>query len=1223
MAKRKRNQQATPAKNQNAASTPSKKPKIVNETPRNAGPRDAPASGKSTIAPSDVKRQSTSTTSKPASTEVTGAPRPVQSSSSLKRKRHRKRLRELKKNALSASKAEDHKPSTVSEQKALPQELPVAPARDMLKDMFQSAVKDMLQSTVKDMFHSTVKDMFQSTAVLPEKNSAKSKARQGKNHSNADSSKKPTKTNKSQSSDVAPSSKHQHDIHSNNKATDGLPIAHATRKPEGEHGDVSERRSKKKLRRQSAFRAKQAAASMNGQQGVASLARSNADLSSQARSRPSNSGAPKPAATSSDAALLHQATKTHLLPRPVKQWVEQDDVEYDDGTTANDASTNHGAGNSILDPLADALRGSPARPSPNQKKSTSLPQKTSIGPVLPGFLATVGVPSTNQTPPSVSTPPTRPDINTIAPRRRSARILAQQRPISGLSGIRMDTGMIGSSPKPVSANKANSVPSYAGRGDVQAAFKRFDKFAHGGNSSDSDDDDDDSDDSDDSSSSRRTAETIYCASADAIFKRVKVANPRVKVPNTDGNGLGVNRYGEYIKYQRVASMSDRSIEVSNTHENALAQPINNAPRMLGERDLPLFSDFNAKHNIKSADTTVERSERELAPSPSGFGQTDDAELPFIDYVASQDADDVYRSIEDISREVFGSIRELPDCKPLSNSLDVATERFITDKTSNHGLGRQPAEPEVPLGKTTVLGNIVRKSSPIVYIPNEMEFGTSSVKDGDEERDEVNEEAQSADDEPSDATQDAALERQSGIPSSLSTLTPSPTPSETECQDTAADARNNEIDVDNETNQHFSNSNNMTHATEVKKRKLTGTTSKHFSPRKKLPRAASARIGPASQYAEDAVTYDSDEVEPPVFSHALSEEPQLIKHKKKKGTSKTSNYFTSTSSPAKPTDTKKISPLTKTPRPPKGTSTCPVPSTNSTYFGLIQEKLWKEPFWLIIAVTFLNKTTGRAAAPIFWNLKKLYPSPEALSQAEEKDLVEMIGTLGLQNQRAKRLILIAKAWLANPPAKNQLYRTLHYPAKGDGKGIKKDQVVEEDVDECEGALEIGHIPGCGPYAWDSWRIFCRDVQRGLAQDYNGRRSGVEDFEPEWQRVVPLDKELRACLRWMWLREGYVWDHETGERRDASLDEMVAGLKGEMYIIDEQERKFAIEAAGVGGDGAERVGAVAKESVSNAVPSKKAAKARPRKMSIARRELDVESGDEVAVPTVRRSRKNKGW
>jgi len=115
----------------------------------------------------------------------------------------------------------------------------------------------------------------------------------------------------------------------------------------------------------------------------------------------------------------------------------------------------------------------------------------------------------------------------------------------------------------------------------------------------------------------------------------------------------------------------------------------------------------------------------------------------------------------------------------------------------------------------------------------------------------------------------------------------------------------------------------------------------------------------------------------------------------------------------------------------------------------------------------------------------------------------------------------------------------------------------------------------------------------------------------------------------LKEGYVWDPETGKRRDATWQEMDAGLNGEMEIADEQERKFAMDAAGLDGDEVQRVGAVVKdesgddkkESVSKAKSSKRAAKTRSGKTSIARWELDVESGDEVVVPTVRRSRRNK--
>lgn len=216
-------------------------------------------------------------------------------------------------------------------------------------------------------------------------------------------------------------------------------------------------------------------------------------------------------------------------------------------------------------------------------------------------------------------------------------------------------------------------------------------------------------------------------------------------------------------------------------------------------------------------------------------------------------------------------------------------------------------------------------------------------------------------------------------------------------------------------------------------------------------------------------------------------------------------------------------------------------------------------------------------------------------------------------------------MQDPPVKGRRHRTLHYPAKGDGKGLKREEVVE-DADACEGALEIGRIPGCGPYAWDSWRIFCRDVVRGLAEDYNGKGAAErEGFLPEWQRVLPLDKELRACLRWMWLREGWVWDCETGEKRLATEEEREDAKKGEMVILDEQEEKFAREAAWVEADGDADGGEIEEASEAGEGESAEAdaaplAKKRSRRSSIARRELGVDEG-EVDEPKGKRSRRGR--
>ncbi|KAJ7293713.1 DNA glycosylase [Mycena rebaudengoi] len=82
--------------------------------------------------------------------------------------------------------------------------------------------------------------------------------------------------------------------------------------------------------------------------------------------------------------------------------------------------------------------------------------------------------------------------------------------------------------------------------------------------------------------------------------------------------------------------------------------------------------------------------------------------------------------------------------------------------------------------------------------------------------------------------------------------------------------------------------------------------------------------------------------------------------------------------------------------------------------LIQETVASDPWKLIIAVTLLNKTAGKLAIPVFWTLLEAWPTPWALSQASEPDLVALIRPLGTQNIRAKRLIALSRAYLQDPP-----------------------------------------------------------------------------------------------------------------------------------------------------------------------------------------------------------------
>ena len=270
------------------------------------------------------------------------------------------------------------------------------------------------------------------------------------------------------------------------------------------------------------------------------------------------------------------------------------------------------------------------------------------------------------------------------------------------------------------------------------------------------------------------------------------------------------------------------------------------------------------------------------------------------------------------------------------------------------------------------------------------------------------------------------------------------------------------------------------------------------------------------------------------------------------------------------------------RPARGTvSALPFPALDAPRFGLIQEELAGDPFGLLIAVTFLIRTPGRTAIPAFRALMRRYPTPAALaavSDAEvETDIVPAIRHLGLASVRAAAILRYARAWVRAPPAPGVRYPVRNYPVRppgdtaatapalldGDGedqRGGEKDLLFVAPPGEAgsrtssssSSAWEIGHMTQ-GRYALDSWRIFCRDTLLGRADDWRGNgsgrrrgrrrwREGKEEtengngdgdgddptFQPEWMRVRPEDKELRAYLRWLWMQEGWDWDPRTGER-----------------------------------------------------------------------------------------------
>ncbi|KAI4600170.1 hypothetical protein KJ359_001272 [Pestalotiopsis sp. 9143b] len=240
---------------------------------------------------------------------------------------------------------------------------------------------------------------------------------------------------------------------------------------------------------------------------------------------------------------------------------------------------------------------------------------------------------------------------------------------------------------------------------------------------------------------------------------------------------------------------------------------------------------------------------------------------------------------------------------------------------------------------------------------------------------------------------------------------------------------------------------------------------------------------------------------------------------------TSKYFAT----PKPTP-----PKPKSPRPPRGTvSALPFPTLSAPRFGLIQEELASDPFRLLIAITFLVRTPGKISVPVFYELMENYPTPQALLVAGPDEIASQIKHLGLSVVRTAQIQKYARVWIKSPPSSEVRYGVKNYPVAGDGSDVRAgEQMPPESEDPRASAWEIGHMTQ-GPYAIDSWRIFCRDVLLGRAQDWKGKGREPE-FQPEWMRVMPSDKELRAYLRWMWMKEGWDWDPKTGDKTPLSVE-----------------------------------------------------------------------------------------
>jgi methyl-CpG-binding domain protein 4 len=111
-------------------------------------------------------------------------------------------------------------------------------------------------------------------------------------------------------------------------------------------------------------------------------------------------------------------------------------------------------------------------------------------------------------------------------------------------------------------------------------------------------------------------------------------------------------------------------------------------------------------------------------------------------------------------------------------------------------------------------------------------------------------------------------------------------------------------------------------------------------------------------------------------------------------------------------------------------------------GLIQEDLWPDEWKILVACLLLNLTTRKQVDGVIYRLFDEYPDPSALMEADLQDLQDLIKPLGMWRKRAKTLKRFSKEYLSGE------------------WGEAKD------------------LYGCGKYADDSWKIFCRGSWRDV-------------------------------------------------------------------------------------------------------------------------------------------------
>ncbi|XP_053378007.1 methyl-CpG-binding domain protein 4-like [Mercenaria mercenaria] len=126
------------------------------------------------------------------------------------------------------------------------------------------------------------------------------------------------------------------------------------------------------------------------------------------------------------------------------------------------------------------------------------------------------------------------------------------------------------------------------------------------------------------------------------------------------------------------------------------------------------------------------------------------------------------------------------------------------------------------------------------------------------------------------------------------------------------------------------------------------------------------------------------------------------------------------------------------------------------YNLVQESLFHDPWKLLVATIFLNRTTGTAAIPLLWKFLNKWPNPDMARKGDQAAMAKILQPLGLHEKRAHTIIRFSNEYLT---------KSWKYPIE---------------------------LYGIGKYGNDSYRIFCLN---------------------EWKQVRPEDHKLNLYHSWL--------------------------------------------------------------------------------------------------------------